>query len=691
MPLRRTLALAAVCSLGLGQLSAQTPKDFAVMLSATVSTQPVPRITLRWNSEAQQEKVYIYRKVRYTSNFTAVPLDSIVGTGTTWTDQNVEVGQAYEYRVLRFMPNRIGAGYLASGIAVPPAHRERILLLVDSTMTGPLAADLDRLTQDLENEGWEVTQRAVPRAERFDSTAVRITRDVVRTEWNAGPRDIGGILLIGRVAVPYSGNIVPDGHPDHQGAWPADGIYGDPDGNYTDNLTTSPTTVRAANRNAPRDGKFDQSQFSTDIEIPVGRIDFYNLPVFSLSETELLQRYLAKNHAYRTNGWDVTPGGIIDDNFGFFTQGEAFAASGWRNLSVFGGDTAVRTGDWFGDFDGPATYQWAYGCGGGTDVSAGGIGTSTDMATKPVNAVFTLLFGSYFGDYDTKDNFLRSALASQPKLLTCGWSGRPHWFMHHMAMGETVGFGARLSQNNRTIVGNNIGNYISGILQTAQGSSIISFGDRMVHIALMGDPTLRIATRPVATLGTLTASTEFPNLINLSWVKPIGDVQAYMVYRRRAGERRWRQLTDQPITTTSYRDSLSNEGTLEYMVRCCALRQSASGTFYDMGKGRVASVITTGVAEAGVHTTGTAAPNVSAAPNPASADLTVHVGLPIESTVDLSLVDLRGITVWNERLTGRAAGDHVVALDVSTLPAGSYTLVVRSADGTSARTVQVTR
>ena len=40
----------------------------------------------------------------------------------------------------------------------------------------------------------------------------------------------------GHVPVPYSGDIVPDGHmPDHVGAWPCDGFYGDMDGTWTDN------------------------------------------------------------------------------------------------------------------------------------------------------------------------------------------------------------------------------------------------------------------------------------------------------------------------------------------------------------------------------------------------------------------------------------------------------------------------
>ena len=36
-------------------------------------------------------------------------------------------------------------------------------------------------------------------------------------------REMSTIFLFGDIAVPYSGDINPDAHPDHKGAWPADG------------------------------------------------------------------------------------------------------------------------------------------------------------------------------------------------------------------------------------------------------------------------------------------------------------------------------------------------------------------------------------------------------------------------------------------------------------------------------------
>ena len=59
-----------------------------------------------------------------------------------------------------------------------------------------------------------------------------------------------------------------------------------------------------------------------------------------------------------------------------------------------------------------------------------------------------MLFGSYFGDWDSTNNLLRAAIATPTYTLTCAWVGRPSWYFHHMALGETIGFSTMLSQNN---------------------------------------------------------------------------------------------------------------------------------------------------------------------------------------------------------------------------------------------------
>ena len=47
-----------------------------------------------------------------------------------------------------------------------------------------------------------------------------------------------------------------------------------------------------------------------------------------------------------------------------------------------------------------------------------------------------MFFGSYFGDWDSQNDFLRAALATTNYTLTSAWVGRPYWFFHHMALGK---------------------------------------------------------------------------------------------------------------------------------------------------------------------------------------------------------------------------------------------------------------
>ncbi len=90
---------------------------------------------------------------------------------------------------------------------------------------------------------------------------------------------------------------------------------------------------------------------------------------------------------------------------------------------------------------------WCFGTGGGSFGSAGSVGTTTDFLTKPMRAAFTMLFGSYFIDWDSNNNFLRAPLAGSHALTSIS-SGRPYAFFHHMGAGYHTGFSAHQSQAN---------------------------------------------------------------------------------------------------------------------------------------------------------------------------------------------------------------------------------------------------
>src|SRR5438093_1179958 len=137
-----------------------------------------------------------------------------------------------------------------------------------------------------------------------DTQTIPTVKALIAADYNADPANVRALFLFGHVPVPYSGNIIPDGHyPDHQGAWPADAYYGDIDGHWTDLKVSSVIASDARNRNVPGDGKFDQSEIPSPVELEVGRVDLAKLPGRTSlagpatfpSELELLRQYLNKD------------------------------------------------------------------------------------------------------------------------------------------------------------------------------------------------------------------------------------------------------------------------------------------------------------------------------------------------------------------------------------------------------------
>lgn len=543
--LRGTVPAAALLALLFpSALAAQVASDVAVQVSAAVQKTP-PKITLTWPGKSTTGFT-VYRKdpaaASWGSSVAALP-----GTATTWADSSVAAGVPYEY----WVSTASGAsGYVASGIELPLVEsRGKVVLIVEATYAADLSGELARLEQDLAGDGWVVLRHDVARTETVPNVKALIT-----AEYTQDPAGVKAVFLFGHVPVPYAGAIAPDGHGDHYGAWPADMYYGDMDGIWTD-TQDFPSTVAGRQHNTVGDGKFDQSSAPGDIELQVGRVDLADMPSFApKTELDLLRQYLDKDHNFRHRITTAQRRGLIDDNFGYF-GGEAFASSGWRNFSAFFGAANVAELDWFSTLD-TQSYLWAYGCGGGWYQGASGVGSTSNFAATDTKAVFTMLFGSYHGDWDTTDNFLRAPLATTTWGLTDAWAGRPAWYFHHMGIGETVGYGARLSQNNFSL-------YWNG-------------GYRSIHIALMGDPTLRMhVVAPPAGL----SITPLAGGVALRWAASADPILGYNIYRASSPAGPFSRLNAAPVAGRSFGTGAPS-GTSTYAVRAVAL-ETGSGTYFN--------------------------------------------------------------------------------------------------------------
>ena len=619
---------------GIRTTRAESTSEFCVQVSAIVQVAP-PEILLSWPQDSctRPSNYSIFRKAPGSSSWGTGTI--LPGTSTNYKDTNVTVGTGYEYQIVKATSKYTGYGYIYAGINIPfTENRGKLLLVIDGTCAASLSNELAVLRQDMIGDGWTVVRLDVSR-----NDSVHHVKNLIKAQYNSDPEHVKAVFLFGHIPVPYSGDIVPDGHaPEHQGAWPCDGFYGDMDGAWTDTMVNDTSASEVRTRNVPGDGKFDQSTFPAPIKLMVGRVDLSNLPgrlswdgaATFPDEIELLRNYLKKDHNFRTRQFDLPRRGFVGDYFGV-RDGEAFAASGWRNFSSFFGPANITTlpdkGTWIPTLK-TNTSLWAYGCGAGSFTSIGGLGnsdsyndgTTTELFRNDIKAAFVLLFGSWLGDWDAEDDIMRSVLALPSYGLTCAWSGRPHWFLQHMALGEVIGYSARLTQNNGS------GGLYHNQLNSCAGQT---------HIALMGDPTLRMhVVSPPTNLAGTTNSTGF----SLGWSASSDTVLGYHIYSATDSSGPFTRLTQCPITNTTFTDATS--GGSSYMVRAVKLETSASGTYYNLSQGAFlnqplalpASTIVSSATNIPVTTPGTNIPTsiVSKSLTPTGPTLTAWVddGLP---------------------------------------------------------------
>lgn len=650
----RHLYLLILACLFCNATNAQTTADYAVQLTAVVQVSP-PSIKLSWVKHTDNPTYYIYRKTKTAQAWGAV-IDSLTAADSTYTDNNVVSDSAYEYQVVAKGATVVGQGYIFAGIKSPPLHNKgALIMLVDSTFTDSLSSELSRLKDDIRADGWEVIRYDLSR--NVPDTIVKAT---IRNVYNTNPR-LKAVLIVGHIAVPYSGDINPDGHPDHLGAWPADVFYGNMDGIWTDTGTNDTSAGYLVNWNKPGDGKWDQDSIPTPNKLQVSRIDLYNMPLFNKTEIAMMRSYLDKDHIYKWDSLAVVHRALISDNFGPF-GGEAFASTGFRNFPPLVGTDSVKSIPYIATLN-TDSYQWSYGCGGGSFQSAGGIGSTSDFTTNNVNGIFTMLFGSYFGDWNVQNDFMRAPLCSDIPALTVCWSGRPHWLFHHMAMGENIGYSALLSQNNLLLYVDQ--NY--------------NFTTTWVHEALIGDLTLR--TDYIKPISSLAINTFADSGALLTWTaSPDTAVHGYYVYRCATAYGSYQKISSM-LATPSYLDTVGTDGLQYYMVRPVKLTSTPSGTYYNLGLGEV-DTATVSYQPVFVHNVASAN-HVSLYPNPAKTTLELSIeGKTGNATIRLMNINGQVIKEYTKYLS---TGKTNMSFDISKLPAGTYLLSVEMKNYTESR------
>lgn len=597
---------------------AQATRTYCTELSVTTSTQS-PYITLNWPLSASVTSQTLWVRAKGSATWSAISLST---TATSYADVNAQPGVVYEYSfkaTSSSSPTSI-YGSIAAGYNIPLVeNRGKVILLVDNTMAAPLTPELNQLQKDLVADGWIIYRHDVARMAVDPSTTsstvyasrlaeVQAVRTLVQNDYNSAPDNNWALMILGRVPIPYSGAVGPDGHGSR--SWPTDSYYADVNGVWTDSTLTlgSSSWSDPRGQNAPGDGKFDQSIIPSAVELQSGRVDLSNMvnAPSGMTETQLLRQYLVRDDRFRRAQApfdSVSRRALIEDNFNNYGGVSlCFAADAWRTGFAFFGRNAGQTdtGNWFPDLETSSALLAAnYASGGYQFIGSNGsysYFTQVDFNYRTSKAVFGMVFGSYEGDWDVSDNFLRAPLAgTQDSLGLCRmWSGRGYYQIFHMALGETIGYGIRYTQNNT-------GNYLANTGDWIQSEADPAGYLKQVTYGLMGDPTLRLHSLPPPTK---VAAVSSIGKIDLSWT-PSTDVNVvgYQVYRSTSVSGPFTRIsgvtasgtnpTGSPIVGATYSDtdsSLVAGTTYTYLVKAVKMETTPSGNYANQSLGEAVTV-----------------------------------------------------------------------------------------------------
>lgn len=548
-------------------LSAQRSNDIKQSIISEAQFSNEGTLTISWNAKEEVDHYRVHFRTDLKSSWIMAEAE-VSDTFYTFTETFTDPVEVF----IETVGGDYATGYILAGNSYfAPDMEERMLILVTDSLYNVLS--------DLIESYRSVLARELIQTELFIVDPAMTVPDVkakVIEVYEASA--LSYLLLLGNIPVPYAGNYAVDGHDNHKGAWVADAYYGDIDGNWTDVSINNTDASRDANKNIPGDGKFDQTSIPSTIEIAVGRVDFSDLPKLNESEIELTRRYLQRNIDYRMGKIKVANRAIIDNNFNL---AEGFAQGAIKSFHTFLEPDSIN----YEDFKQCTSkdYLFTFGAGGGSYQSAGGIISTNNLVTDSIRSIFTTIFGSYFGDWDSQNNLLRAALARGSSLINA-WSGRPIWYFHHMAMGKPVG---QVLLN--TI--NNNGNYYS------------QFGKFLSSVSLLGDPTLKMYYHAPVTDVQVNGSV-------LSWnASQEAGVEAYTIYVRQ-DDSSWTLIGDGPIKETSLNLSILTQNASAFMVRPVSFITSRSGSYYNEGLGTELEILITNTKEQVVRNT--------IYPNPAS-------------------------------------------------------------------------
>lgn len=455
------------------------------LVSASASLSP-PSITLNFPS-LQNRPVKINKRPITDSKWTTLYKDF---PGNSWTDTSIQSGEIYEYKIEPAFQHNHSSYWdrlvIASAGARTKDPQGILAVVVDQSLEPQIRPALEQANNAWIADGWRtkiiLTPRHLDRNSHVENHAnvlslKRRLKDIHENSQN----QLKSIVLIGHVPVPYSGRMNPDGH--FFRPWEADLFYGDlvDDEKWTDRESDSPTQPSPR---IPADGVMDPIKYPTPIEASVGRIDFANLDAFRQSEADLVAQYLKKSIRYRQNKLKFPRKSAGFSTFPHQSLSDSTYLSLTRNAGPIVGDSLASIFETnFLKIRDPYLFGVQLGAGDYDTISNGNEAHSVkskDLARDPDfhRTAFMVLDGSYFGNWNTQNNFLRASLCVENGGLASMW-GR-HLMVRLYWLGAGLSIGESVINNVNSL------NYLDGNAGFAAN----------IYIQLMGDPTLTLFPQP---------------------------------------------------------------------------------------------------------------------------------------------------------------------------------------------------
>lgn len=399
-----------------GQSQLPYPSDVFKMQAIWAESENALRITYSSNSEG-----LVLRKKVAESDSEFENILTLDASGGEYLDSDIEEGIIYAYEA--FSADTI-LRLAEFGYKIPlEENRGWYVILLDDSISSGIQPLLSTFRWNLISDGYRVKVIEVNRNQTPDEIR-ELLQDI---DLNL-PQGIRQVLLLGHVPVPYSGEEGFDIHIDHDGCWATDTYYADLDGEWEDEITVD-YPDRDANKNFPGDRKFDHDTMPSAADIEVGRVDMYDLPVFGLSDTEMINRYLSKNNLFKSGNLTILGRGL-ECRDSIYDFAEAAAA----NMGTIVGTAGLFIGPYSSLRTQPKLLSAGYGSS-YYDI-CGGVVSSQGYTTGNWFTVFTSLIGSYLQDFDFTNSVIRSSLFSNGIIISCT-SGTEN--IQYMGLGKSIG------------------------------------------------------------------------------------------------------------------------------------------------------------------------------------------------------------------------------------------------------------